>query len=543
MHVPIHDVLDDFNFIASELLKAKPSYLFAAGDTIIPSYLGGQIRDIYPSEYNFYTLLNVFAPMELAYAVNDLLTRIVAYLGMFLLIRKVEKSKDQNGLIPHFVACSFALLPFWPSFGLAVSGSPLIAWAFLNLITENKTKTSLFIVCSYPFYSHFIFGGVFMIFMGGFILGSRLLFKRKLSLYLLLGLTLMTILSILVNYRLFRLEFFTDFESHRSLWPSAEQNFLYSLRKVAKYIVVGQYHAASLHFPIIITTGLLFALYYCRKGIPREIITVIMCIILTAILAGFYRWEVIETLKVHYFPFLLSIQLDRIYFLVPFLAHLLFGQILIFMFKNGGLARNCSYCLLCFQLVVVCKQHPEILAYQDSSVECTGTARCNNLPSLKQFIAPELFDDIKRDINLPLGSFRVASFGLHPSIAAMNGLQTIDGYMNIYSINYKMDFEALIRPELDKSPELDKYFSEWGSRAYLFSSELGNTWNVYSKNDRIEVNNLELNMKAFEKLGGRFIISTIPITGKVENLFFVDHYTNDSAFWKLYLYEYNAVGF
>ena len=116
IHIPIHDILDDFNFIAYQILKSESEYLFASGDTIIPSYLGGQIRDVYPSEFNFYTLLNVFAPLEVAYAINDILSRAVAYIGMFLLITKVDNNTVEAGPVPHFVACLFALLPFWPSF-------------------------------------------------------------------------------------------------------------------------------------------------------------------------------------------------------------------------------------------------------------------------------------------------------------------------------------------------------------------------------------------------------------------------------------------
>lgn len=543
IHIPIHDILDDFNFIAYQILKLEPEYLFAPGGTIIPSYLGGQIRDVYPSEFNLYTLLNVFAPLEVAYAVNDILTRAVAYLGMFLLIKKINNDTIEAGSIPHFVACLFALLPFWPSWGLAVSGSPLVIWAFLNLTGKRNTLISFIILATYPFYSSFIYGGMFTILAGGVLLIRSFILANKSSLYLLLGILLITSISVLVNYRLFRLEFLTGFESHRTVWPSSETNFLNSLRKMIKYLALGQYHAASLHFPIISVTGFLFALFYFKKGIPKKIYYVMFSIILTAFVAGFYRWVPFEQLKVNYLPFLLSLQLDRVYYLIPFLVYLLFAQNLIFLKKEGNFAKNLAYCLIGLQLLLVFSHHPEILAYRNSSTECAGTNKCNNVPSLKQFVARDIFDEIKQDIDLPTNSYRVASFGLHPSISAMNGLQTIDGYMVIYDLKYKNKFENIIKKELSKSPELNKYFHEWGSRAYIFASELGNTWNVYSKNDTIEVKNLELDMVAFRKLGGQFLISAIPIKGKIENLKLIKHYSNLNSFWKLYLYEYMGTNF
>ena len=541
MHIPIHDIFDDFNFISYQLLKADSKYLLAAGETIIPAYLGGQIRDVYPSELNLYTLLNVFAPLDLAYAINDILTRAVAYVGMYLLITRGEDNRSELGLIPHFVACAFALLPFWPYMGLAIAGSPLVIWAFLNIEAQKKTLVSFFILASYPFYSSFVYGGMFIIMVGAILLVRNTILMKKSAIHLLWGVVLIIIATIVSNYRLFRLEFLTDFVSHRTLWPPSATSFLDSLELSIRYLVVGQYHAASLHFPIIGTTGFLFAVCYFWKGIPQKIYYLMVFILMASIVAGFYRWGPFEQFKSDYFPFLLKLHLERVHFLIPLLVYLLFAQILIVLRNTGNFLKGLVYCLAMLQIALVVYQHPELRSYRYSKYECNGTSRCNNTPSLKQFVAKDIFDQIKKDINLPTNSYRVASLGLHPSISALNGLQTVDGYMVMYDVNYKKRFETVISRELSKSPDLYKYFHEWGSRAYIFSSELGKTANVYSKNDDFEITNLELDMEAFNRLGGQYIISAMPIKEKLNGLKFVKDYTNQEAFWKLYLYEYSTL--
>lgn len=73
-----------------------------------------------------------------------------------------------------------------------------------------------------------------------------------------------------------------------------------------------------------------------------------------------------------------------------------------------------------------------------------------NAPTFREFYASEQFKEIKEYIGRPQDSYRVASIGLHPSIAQYNGFYTLDTYNNLYPLSYKYEFRKIIEKELEK---------------------------------------------------------------------------------------------
>ena len=59
--------------------------------------------------------------------------------------------------------------------------------------------------------------------------------------------------------------------------------------------------------------------------------------------------------------------------------------------------------------------------------------------------------------------------GQHPGFAWAHGLETADGYLNLYPIRYHTFWSWLIKPALDMNAEVQTYFGEWGNRFYLFN--------------------------------------------------------------------------
>ena len=109
--------------------------------------------------------------------------------------------------------------------------------------------------------------------------------------------------------------------------------------------------------------------------------------------------------------------------------------------------------------------------------------------------------EIYKKIKLLVGPNRVASIGVNPMIAAMNDINVIDGYHNIYHLSYKKKFRQIIQEELNQNNVLKDYYDKWGNRVYMFH------------NDK---NNLLFNFKEAKNLGAKYIISSFPI--KNENL-------------------------
>ena len=77
---------------------------------------------------------------------------------------------------------------------------------------------------------------------------------------------------------------------------------------------------------------------------------------------------------------------------------------------------------------------------------------------------PEAYHCVKAAI----GSGRVLSVGLDPMIAPYHGIAAIDGYHNLYPLEYKRAFRRVIGDQLEFSRKGSRYFDAWGSRLNSF---------------------------------------------------------------------------
>ncbi len=133
-------------------------------------------------------------------------------------------------------------------------------------------------------------------------------------------------------------------------------------------------------------------------------------------------------------------------------------------------------------------------------------------------------------------SFRVGSIGLHLAIAIHNGFYAVDGYHAYASLDYKHKFRKVIKGELEKSPHYTDFFDNWGSRIHLFNSEL-DSYSV-KKGSGKTISNLELDADAFKGLGGKYILSAVPIINYSENgLAYMKTFTDDHSAWDVHLYR------
>ena len=113
-------------------------------------------------------------------------------------------------------------------------------------------------------------------------------------------------------------------------------------------------------------------------------------------------------------------------------------------------------------------------------------------PTYHQFFDEELFSQITEYIKKPKQEYAVACIGLYPAVAQYNGFYCIDGYWNAYPLEYKHEFRKIIESELEKDNDLKNYYDHWGSRCYIFSSELGKEYR-YGKNCGKVIQHLDIN--------------------------------------------------
>jgi hypothetical protein len=143
--------------------------------------------------------------------------------------------------------------------------------------------------------------------------------------------------------------------------------------------------------------------------------------------------------------------------------------------------------------------------------------------------------------------FRVATIAdgiLHPAYAQAYGLETADGYINLYPETYQRFWAKVIEPLTRKDEHLDRYFNGWGSRVYLFKPKRAGGEIVFQ--DYYRLNLLSL-------ANTRYLISRVPLTD--ENLILIrrpafpaEPATREDRLWRwvrenfrgrdsLYLYE------
>lgn len=158
-HIRVHDNLDS-NIAWYKTVKDS-GQLFGDINSVISQVMNGIPRNTYGTEFSGIQWLHHLFPSMLAYAISQSITRVVAFVGMYLLLRHhFIKAKDGD-VIRVWVALAFALTPFWPSGMLSTLGMPLALWAFLNIRSGKYSWKEWMTLILLPLYSSFVLGFFF----------------------------------------------------------------------------------------------------------------------------------------------------------------------------------------------------------------------------------------------------------------------------------------------------------------------------------------------------------------------------------------------
>jgi len=298
--------------------------------------------------------------------------------------------------------------------------------------------------------------------------------------------------------------------------------FTDAIYKSIKVGVLGHYHAISLIFPYFILLACLGGIVFIyKKRFDRTYFISLFIIMITSLLYGLWNWQQLNYIKT-IIPILSQIQMNRFHFLLPTLWYFLAAYIVGYLWDQKILAvKIITLLLLLLQSATIISNHSEIK---------------NNI-SYEAFFSQELFSQLKGDLVGDLSEIKVACLGISPTVAIYNGLRTVDGYANLYALSHHQQFRKVIQKELDKSEVLKEYYDTWGSRCYLFSSELGRKFGV-TKEENLVVRNLELNTRILTEMGCRYIISSVEIKNyQNNNLYFKNLYVSDKSAWNIFLYK------
>lgn len=521
-HIRIHDNLDS-NIAWYKVLK-ESGQIFSGVDAEVPQIINGLSRNAFGTEFSGIVWLHAWFPSMTAYALSQAITRFIAFLGMFLLLKEHFITKPEWGIIRVGTALAFALTPFWPSGMLSTLGMPLALWALWNIRRGDKSWKNYLVLTLLPFYSSFVLGFFFFLTAMGVVWLVDVIRGRGWNFRFLCSIAFMTSVFLIVEYRLVHSFLFSTEANSRDEYFHARLPLWRSIMLTFKNFVLGHTHVMTVH-ALVILPVVLFAFYLVMKHKiwNKEKGFVILLGLNIALSTWYAFWFYKGWLPLtERFHFLDTFNFARYHFLRPLIIYLGFALALKIIWNMTNNKKSIAAVLLA-QIIILFAYNDEII-YQGK-------------PSVREFYAEELFDDIQDYISIPQEDYRVASIGIHPAIAQYNGFYTLDTYNNFYPLSYKNQFRKIIEAELKKNKTLQTYFDEWGGRCYVFSAELGKHY-MFKKYSTKRVTNLDLNTGAFKKLGGTYIFSALPIENASENRLKLEKvFTSRQAAWKIYLYK------
>lgn len=524
-HVRVHDNLD--SNVAWYKVLIRSHELFGPLNAVIPQVMNGLPRGAYGTEFSGIVWLYALFPTMTAYALSQIITRIAAFIGMYLLLKKHFLGKPDTSLIRVGVALAFALTPFWPPGMLSTLGQPLALWAFLNIRGGERSWRDWTVLALLPFYSSFVLGFFFFLTAMGLLWLRDLIKKRDRNPVFLGSIAFMTVLYLTIEYRLIWGLVASDVPTSRSEFVESTNGFLYTIGLALFNFILGHSHVLTMQTLVILPILFLaLSVVYKHKSwqTDKRFLHLFGLNFTLSLWYAFWFYTAWEPLKER-FSLLRTFNFGRFHFLHPLVIYVSFALGLYILWKLGGKWHARVRFFLIAQVLFLLLSNDEIVY------------RVDGQPSIKQFYAVDQFQQIKDYIGKPLDSYRVASIGLHPSIAQYNGFYTLDSYNNYYPLTYKHDFRKIIAKELDKSPELKTYFDQWGSRCYLFVSQLGKNF-AFKKDSTVQISHLQLDMAAFKALGGSYIFSAVPILNAEEDdLQLMKVFDNAQSAWRIYLYK------
>lgn len=516
--IVIHDNLDSEVVYRVVLAISKQAMSFSQSAKI-ENIMNGIPRACFVSGLNFTLWLYLLFKPIWAYLINDVFVHLIAYIGMYLLIKK-HCLKSKNNLIAAGVAFCFSILPYYSILGLVIAGGPLLFFAFLNLIKGEKKYWNYLIILFFPFFTSLIYS-VFTIV--GLIILSIIFYIRnkRIEKRVIMLLLLFILISFIVDFQLFSQVFFAkNFVSHRVEWNpilwSIKSNKI--LPQTLNYFTDGQYHAVSQQRLIVILflpIALLISIFSKKK--VKKLLILTSATLFISFFSSFYLWDGLVGLKKK-IEVLNVFSFDRFYFLLPLLFFIIFAlslEIIYLSFKKRYLAILIILVSLFIQITYSIKQN---IYFQINSYNLIKTIRRQPITSFtfKNFYNEKLFQDIANYIGKPKDSYRVVSIGIEPAVSQYNGFFTLDGYQNNYSLEYKNKFRKIIERQLDKSPSARAYFDDWGSRCYILSTK-------------------DLNIEELKSLGGNYIFSNTMIEDPTSGLEFL--YKFEGGLSVVYLYK------
>lgn len=539
-YILIHDNLDS-EFLY-RILTSKKDVIFN-NSASIEQVMNGLPRTALLSGFNIIAWLFYFFPPLYAYLINEIIIHIIAFIGIFLLLKTyfLKEMTTQTTLIILGVSLCFSFIPFYSIHGLTVPGQPFLLYAFLNLLYHNRSSwTNWLIIIIFPFYStitlSFLFISTILLILGVYFY----VFRKIKSIQFLVGFILFSSLYIFVEHGMIWSVFNINnlgFVSHRA--EAVPISIVENLIFYRYFLHETQYHSGFMYiFIIIITLLISFSIKKKLQKTESFLLGAIFLVIGLSFLSDIIRSLNTEITIVKMFNF------ARFYFLLPIIWMLLFSISLYNIAINiktkkhvffQGRANIFLLSSLLFSQAII------ILYYNKQFKKNISIIMGKEIsePTYKQFFATDIFAETDKYIARPKDSYRIMCIGIHPSVAQYNGFYTLDSYQNNYKLSYKHKFRRIIEKELEKDPLILHHFDDGGSRCYaIVSGRLSEAyWSLGEDVDNGKYKSVDFNWSVFKEMGGEYIFSKKRILFQDDKLDFEGEFTNRNSVYTIYLYH------
>lgn len=447
---------------------ADSGTLFSSSDTIVPNSLGGLPRGCYPSEFSIlYLLYWIFSPL-LAYNINIIIIHLVAFFGMYILSGRYF-FRNMPKQYPAIIALLFSLLPFWPAGGLAIAGHPLLLYAFLNIYYRDLNWKNWLIIAFIPFYSLLVLSNLFFIITISAVFALLVIIKRKINFYFIMALVLFTVTSILVEHRLFEMQFIQKFESHRSDIISYGTLNLNGVIGVSiMHFLKGQYHFHSCQSPFIILIAVI-AFFVCRNRKARFflLLSFIFAYVISLLLVlpdwiplnNFMEKQgLVKSLNLRFyslFPIIWFVILCYATKLILQKEKPILNTLLVLMLVLNG-----AFLMLSLND----KDYFNSEEAENGFYRTFFDRKNTSYATFDEYYQEGVFEKIRKDI--PPGNFYIGCLGIDPEVAQFNNYYTVDGYFVYYPKAYNELMTSISKKEMQKAG-----LKNIGSRCVLISDD------------------------------------------------------------------------
>lgn len=546
-YVRIHDTLDS-NLVWYKIMTEHRFWFEPNLSMVGPIFEQGLPRISYPNELSIITLLFAWLDPYWAYVANQFILRLIAFLGMYVFLRRIPPSAESKHIIHivFWVSLCYAFLPYWAFGGAAVAGLPWVFYSAFRAWRGEFGKADAFILFAYPFYSHIVLTGMFVVGMLWVLIPVAYTLKRRVC-GIFIAAVISTISHLLVNHRYVEFALFGGFVPQRVDYVMPHNSLGVVWEEILRIFRHGEWaitlHGSVIFFTVLATLLLivvsrLWQRYSYRDGrirkdlLPREYthmlgFIVLACLIMS-IYCGLWFWDPITTWR-EKTPILIYINFTRITFFMPFFWMVAFGYALFILAHTKR--RSLGYLivgLVIAQLWIELGKHEYLEEKRQTGI------------TYAQFFSKSLFDDIANALPGDRSSYVVGSLGIHPSIAQFNGFRTADGFLALYPKEYKVKFRRAVVNEFKLRPDLLKYFDEWGSSAYFYTTE---RWcprdgAVCKKTTPFPPIPVHFDIAAMRDLGVKYLFSVTPLSNANDlGLTLVGTFENEVSVWRISVYR------